>query len=87
MGTALKLLAGDVLADAEDHVAEVRATDLDWTVVRAPRLTDGEGTGSYRAGDVSLGFAGVARADVARFLLDVIEGGSHVRELPKVRPA
>lgn len=86
MGTALKLLAGEVLEDAKAHVAAVRETDLDWTVVRAPRLTEGAGTGDYRAGDVSLGFAGIARADVARFILDCLEEESFVRELPKVGP-
>jgi len=40
MGALLKLLARRVLEDARTHVEQVRATDLDWTVVRAPRLTD-----------------------------------------------
>jgi putative NADH-flavin reductase len=87
MGTVLKLLAPAVLADAEEHVARVRASDLDWTVVRAPRLTDGAGTGDYRAGDLSLGFESVARADVARFLLDCVEDGTYVGEMTKVGPA
>lgn len=87
MGALLKVLAGNVLDDAADHVERVRATDLDWTVVRAPRLTDGEGTGEYRAGDLALGFESIARADVARFLLDCVEGGRYVREMPKVGAA
>lgn len=87
IGVALKLLSGEVLADAETHVDHVRETDLDWTVVRAPRLTDGEGTGSYEAGDITLGFASVARADVARFILDCLEDGLYVHDLPKVGPA
>jgi putative NADH-flavin reductase len=87
MGTLLRVLAGDVLEDATEHVARVSATDLDWTVVRAPRLTEGEGTGDYRAGDVDLGFDSVARADVARFILDCVEGDQFVRELPKVGSA
>ncbi|PSQ37630.1 NmrA family protein [Halobacteriales archaeon SW_12_71_31] len=52
MGTLLKLAARSVLDDAEDYVERVRATDLDWTVVRAPRLVDGEGTGDYLEGDL-----------------------------------
>ena len=87
IGTLLKVLARDVLEDAEEHVRRVRATDLDWTVVRAPRLTDGDGTGEYRAGDIDLGFDSVARADVARFILDCLEAERHVRELPKVGSA
>lgn len=87
MGGLLKLLAREVLADAESHVEHVRATDLDWTVVRAPRLVDGEGTGDYRAGDIDLGFESVARADVARFILDCLADDTHVHEMPKVGAA
>lgn len=87
MGAALKLLAREVLADAATHVERLRDTDLAWTVVRAPRLTDGEGTGDYRAGDIALGFESVARADVARFILDCLDDESHVRESPNVGPA
>jgi putative NADH-flavin reductase len=86
MGAALKLLAGEVLADARTHVEHVRATDLDWTVVRAPRLTDGE-RGGYRHGDLELGFEAVSRADVAAFLLECVEDDLYVGELPKVGPA
>jgi len=87
MGTLLKLAARSVLNDAEDHVERVRATDLDWTVVRAPRLVDGEGTGDYRAGDIALGLESVARADVARFVLDCLEKDLYVHAMPKVGSA
>jgi putative NADH-flavin reductase len=84
MGVLLKVLARNVLEDAAEHVERIRATDLDWTVVRAPRLTDDEGTGDYRAGDVDLGFESIARADVARFILDCLENDQYVRKMPKV---
>jgi putative NADH-flavin reductase len=84
MGGMLKLLAREVLADAEEHVRQIRASDLDWTVVRAPRLTEATGTGEYRAGDIDLGFESVARADVATFLLDCLEEEEYVGEMPKV---
>ncbi|SEL26468.1 NAD(P)-dependent oxidoreductase [Haloferax larsenii] len=73
MGTLLKVLAGEVLDDATEHVRRVRASDLEWTVVRAPRLTDGDATGAYRHGDIDLGFESIARGDVATFLLDCVE--------------
>jgi putative NADH-flavin reductase len=84
MGVLLKVLARNVLEDAAEHVERIRATDLDWTVVRAPRLTDDEGTGDYRAGDIDLGFESIARADVARFILDCLENDQYVRKMPKV---
>lgn len=86
MGAMLKLVARSVLKDAEEHVRQVRATDLAWTVVRAPRLSGGEGTGEYRAGNITLGFESIARADVAQFVLDCLETDQHIREMPKVGP-
>jgi len=86
MGAALRLLARDVLEDARGQADLVRATDLDWTVVRAPRLTEEPPAGSYRAGDIALGFESIPRADVATFILDCIENELHVREMPKVGP-
>jgi putative NADH-flavin reductase len=87
MGTVLKFVAREVLADAETHVERVRASETRWTVVRAPRLTNGAGTGEYRAGDIELGFDSISRADTARFILGVVEGSQFVRELPKVGSA
>jgi putative NADH-flavin reductase len=86
MGTLLRLVAKEVLADAKEHVRRIRATDLEYTVVRAPRLVDGEAKG-YRAGDIDLGFESVARADVAAFCLECVEEDLHVRGMPKVGPA
>lgn len=53
MGGLLKLVATEVLADAESHVDHVKASDTDWTVVRAPRLTDGAYTGNIDHGPTS----------------------------------
>ncbi|WP_227133975.1 NAD(P)-dependent oxidoreductase [Halorubellus salinus] len=87
MGTLLKLLAKEVLADAAEHVEHVRESDTEWTVLRAPRLVDGDGTGEYRAGDIALGFESVVRADVARCILDLLEDDAYVGEMPKVGSA
>jgi uncharacterized protein YbjT (DUF2867 family) len=45
---------------------DLRARDLDWTVVRPGRLTDDPGTGKVRVGDLERGE--VPRADVAAVL-------------------
>lgn len=85
LGGLLKLLSRAVLEDAKAHVADVRASSLRWTVVRVPRLGDGEARGDYRVGeDVELGFEAVARADVADFLLSVLEDDLYVQQLPKI---
>jgi putative NADH-flavin reductase len=52
----------------------LRAGDLDWTVVRPPRLTDGPRTGTYRTAqdrNVRRGLS-ISRADVADLMLELI---------------
>ncbi|MFB6136513.1 MAG: NAD(P)-dependent oxidoreductase [Halobacteriaceae archaeon] len=89
MGALSNLFAGAVLDDAEAHVEAVRESDTRWTVVRAPRLTEGEHTGRLRHGpDLRLGVRDTAaRANVAQFVLDCLEGDRYVREMPKVADA
>jgi uncharacterized protein YbjT (DUF2867 family) len=53
---------------ADDHV---RASDLDWTIVRPGRLTDDVPTGQVRVGRLERG--SVTRGDVAHVLAEVIE--------------
>lgn len=86
MGSLLKLLAREALEDAGRHVETVRESDTRWTVVRAPRLTDGEHTGRFRHGvDLRLGVRDVAsRANVAHLILDCLEDETYVRSMPKV---
>ncbi|MFP4384287.1 MAG: NAD(P)H-binding protein, partial [Spirochaetia bacterium] len=43
------LTAGRVFQDSLDAAEIVRQPGLDWTVVRAPRLTEKPASGSYRA--------------------------------------
>jgi putative NADH-flavin reductase len=89
MGTLLKLLARSVLEDARDHVGMIARSDTDWTVVRAPRLSEGEHTGEFVHGtDLALGMRAVAaRANVAEFILDCLEDDLYVQEMPKVADA
>jgi putative NADH-flavin reductase len=88
MSALLKLVARSVLEDARDHVDDVRSSDTDWTVVRGPRLTEGD-TGEFRHGtDLTLGMRdSAARANVAEFILDCLEEDLYVREMPKVADA
>ena len=56
----------------------VRASGLDWTIVRAARLTNGRPAGTYRtAVDARLPDCwSISRADLAAYLLDELTGGS-----------
>jgi len=85
MGVLLRTMAGDLLEDSKAQVELLRATDLDWMVVRAPRLTEGDHTGAHRSGYLSLGVRdSVSRADVADFMLDLATGDEAVNEMPVI---
>jgi putative NADH-flavin reductase len=63
-----------------------RASSLRWTCVRASRLTDAAQRGNYREGHDLRGyfFSSISRADVAAFMLRVLEEDSYVRESPMI---
>lgn len=73
------------LKDAEQHVQLLKQTRLDWTVVRAPRITRGARRGRYRAGYLKLNAASaISRADLASFVLRLATEGDFIRESPIV---
>jgi putative NADH-flavin reductase len=49
----------------------LKGSQLDWTIVRAPKLTDGKETGKYKniTGSPLRGIPKVSRADLAAFML------------------
>jgi putative NADH-flavin reductase len=75
------------IADHEAKEALIRATSLDWTIVRPAKLTNGGRTGQYRSGEGiparSL-FPRIARADVADFLVGQITDRTFIRKSPSV---
>ena len=74
MGWLIKAILPRVLAaqfaDVRAMEAAIRASDLDWTLVRASRLTNRPGAGRYRvrADYPPAGGGKIARADVAHFM-------------------
>jgi putative NADH-flavin reductase len=71
---------------AEDTAAMERivtASELDWTIVRPPRLTMGDLTRHYavKDGRMPAGRQSISRADVAHFLLDELERPEHIRRM------
>jgi putative NADH-flavin reductase len=87
-GILVKLILPRVLAkqfaDVRGMEAEVAASDLDWTMVRATRLVNSRPTGHYRVRPDYPPRAGskIARADVARFMLSCLAEHSWIREHP-----
>lgn len=81
------LLLRRTFAEHQRQEEIVRSSELDWTIVRAGALTNGERTGSYRHGfpptERSLEFE-ISRADVAAFTLGLLADGTYVRESPSI---
>jgi putative NADH-flavin reductase len=74
------LVLRDELADKERQEALIRASMLDWTIVRPSRLTDGPKTGRYRTGS-ALRYhtsAHLSRADLAVYLISILAQGETV---------
>ena len=82
---AIQMLGGKVVADKPAEYAVLAASDLDWTLVRPPRLIDGEATGRVEHhAHRSTASTKITRADLAGFLADVVEGHLYPRQAPFV---
>lgn len=81
------LLLRPAYADHQQQETYVRASDLDWTIVRPSAFTDGPRTGTYRrgfAGDEAGLSLKIARADIAEFLLDQVTDPTYVHQTPGI---
>jgi putative NADH-flavin reductase len=77
--TVLRQVGKDKAA-AEEYL---RTSDLDWTVVYPPSLTNGAATGEYRSGEALKlkGVPKISRADVAHFMLSQLADGTYSRKM------
>jgi putative NADH-flavin reductase len=76
-----RLFFGSVVSDAIAMETRIRASSLDWTLVRPPQLTDKPYTGHYRVREGHLprfGFK-ITRSDVADFMVRSVEDNSAIR--------
>jgi putative NADH-flavin reductase len=76
-------LIKDVFKDHEVQENLVRASDLEWTIVRPAAFTNGPATGAYKHGfgpdepDLTLK---IARADVASFMLEQLNDKTYLHD-------
>lgn len=85
MKALLTLLARDVLRDSAANVSVIQSSDLDWTIVRFPRLIDGAYTGKYRVGYVGRDSGSqLSRADGADFILKELSTNQWIKKAPIV---
>ena len=90
-GFFMRRLANPIVKAAfREHYADLarmeeilRDSDLDWTIVRPPRLTDKPVTGTYRTayGQNLPGGWSVPRADVAQYMLRVIGEPDTIKQI------
>jgi putative NADH-flavin reductase len=78
---------GERLRDKETMEPLIRASDVDWTIVRAPRISIESSTGPYQVGEnieITLE-SHISRAELARFVLDEIVSPAHVGRALSIR--
>ncbi len=85
MHVLVKTTAKNVYRDMLKSVDLVRTSDLDWTVVRVPMLTDDPPTGHIRVGMVGDGMGlRLSRADLAGYILQLVQGDEQVHKAPAI---
>lgn len=83
--TMMQIFIPQVLRDAEAHAEVLKASALDWTIVRGPRLTLGVQKSNYRVGWVGVNSGTqLSRADLAHFILQEIEHPVFNKSIPFV---
>ena len=85
IGSLLKLLQGDLLEDSIRQARVIRESDLEWVIVRAPVLVEGEKKGEYRIGYVGKE-SGIrlSRADLADFMLKQTTDDTYLHQAPVI---
>jgi putative NADH-flavin reductase len=84
---AVWLGVGEKMKDKEAMEALLTSSDLAWTIVRPPTLTDTAPAGDYQTGErlpIRL-WSSIARADLADFLVREAESPVFVRRYPRIR--
>jgi len=86
---AFRLLMKSVLRkpmeDKERQEALVKASDLDWTIVRPGGLTNGPATGHFQAGvGLKISAGQVSRGDVAAFVLKQLTDSTYLHQAPAI---
>jgi putative NADH-flavin reductase len=75
------------IADHETKEALIKASGLDWTIVRPPKLTNGPRSSGYRAGEDLSTWVPVpmlSRVDVAHFIVSELEAPKFLQKAPRL---
>ena len=81
------LILRNAFADHELQENHIKQSSLDWIIVRAGNLTNGDRTGSYRHGFAATGKGlkiKISRADVAEFMLGQLADDTYLHGTPGI---
>ncbi len=74
-----------LLEDTHEMAALLRASELDWTLVRTPRVVFRKRPGAARTGSLALGpWSKVSRASVASLMLRCLDDDATIRRAPMI---
>jgi putative NADH-flavin reductase len=75
----------EMLQDSIAHTERIKASGLDWVIVRGPRLTEEPRKGQYRVGYVGKDSGiKVGRADLAEFILKQLTANEYKHKMPVI---
>lgn len=81
----VRLLARAGYDDMVSSAQAVRASDVDWTIVRLPFPTDDPKTGHVKVGYLNKESGSrISRTDAAEFMLKEVQEGRYLREAPVI---
>ena len=84
ISTLIRTLGGGVAKDKPREYQVLAESELDWTLVRPPRLLDSPATGRIGHDPHTPGHWSIPRADLAVFLVDVLDQHLYPRQAPFV---
>lgn len=83
---AIRMVAGKILRDGEQHLALLRDSGLDWTVVRSPAMrTTSKRLGYTLSRKSPAPWATIAREDVASAIVALISTNEWAKSAPFIR--
>ncbi len=77
------VVGGKILQDGEEHIRLLRASQLDWTVIRAPVMNN-RGSDSYILRNKLPAFTTICRQAVAKSLIDQLEQTDFLQQSPVI---
>ena len=82
IGSIFRVLMRKMLAERQAEYQELAASELDYTMLRPPMLTDGPTTGNWVLSSDTPASKRIARADVAQAMVAALERQDLIRTAP-----